>query len=382
MKNHPSESFRSLSPAVWRASTVVFDTLEDFIRRKDRQPDGYSYGITGTPTARALEHAIARLEGGQHCVVTPSGQSALCTAVMAFIRGGDHLLISAACYGALKTYASKWLASFGVDVEFYPPNIGAEIASYIKPNTRMICIEAPGTVTMEMADVPAMVEVAKKNSVLTMMDNTWASPLAFRPLEVGVDFSIEAATKFFGGHSDVLLGSISTNDFSFFETLRETQSIMGQQASPEDCFLVLRGLETLSVRFAAQSQSALRVAQWLQQHELVDAVLFPALETDPGYAIWKKDFKNNGCLFSIVLSPAPADAYSAFFASLKKFSIGASWGGVHSLAAFYPAAMQRDRLFPLTDQPIIRLSIGLEDVDGLIDDLNIALNEFGQKKEG
>jgi len=359
-----------------RASTVVFDSLADFARRKERQPDGYSYGITGTPTARELEGRIAELEGGAHCVVTPSGQSALMTTVMGFVRGGDHLLVSAACYGALKTFAQKWLAHFNVDVEIYPPAIGADIEKYVKPNTRMICIESPGTVTMETPDIPAIVAVAKQRGILTMMDNTWASPLAFKPLEHGIDFSVEAATKFFGGHSDLLAGSISMNDAGHYATLRETQSILGQQTSPDDCFLVMRGLETLKLRFAAQSASTLRIAEELERHAQVSQVLFPALPSDPGYAIWKRDFNGSGCLFSMILEPAPEAAFTAFFDALKCFAIGASWGGVHSLAAYYPAPLQADRAFSLTDQPIIRLSIGLEDPDLLLLDLFNGLNAF------
>lgn len=372
-KEDSNQPFSSLSPGVFRASTVVFDSLEDFVNRKQRQPDGYSYGITGTPTARRLERDIARLEGGEYCIVTPSGQSALCTAVMGFVRGGDHLLISAACYGALQTFAHTWLSSFGVEVETYAPDIGAEISALIKPNTRMICLEAPGTVTMEMPDIPAIVAVAKSNSVMTLMDNTWASPLAFKPIEAGVDLSVEAATKFFGGHSDVLLGAITMSNYGHYETLRETQSIMGQQASPEDCFLVLRGLETLRMRYEAQSRSALDLAGWLKQQPDVQDVLFPPLEGDAGHAIWKRDFEPGGCLFSVILRTGPQHAHSAFFAALRHFSIGASWGGVHSLAAFYPQEAQQSRRFPRTDQSIIRLSIGLEPTQTLQDDLNNAL---------
>lgn len=372
-KEDSNQPFSSLSPGVFRASTVVFDSLEDFVNRKQRQPAGYSYGITGTPTARRLERDIAQLEGGKYCIVTPSGQSALCTAVMGFVRGGDHLLISAASYGALQTFARTWLSSFGVEVEIYAPDIGAGISALIKPNTRMICLEAPGTVTMEMPDIPAIVAAAKSHSVMTMMDNTWASPLAFKPIEAGVDLSVEAATKFFGGHSDVLLGAITMRDHGYYETLRETQSIMGQQASPEDCFLVLRGLETLRVRYAAQSQSALELAGWLKQQPVVQDVLFPPLESDAGHAIWKRDFGPGGCLFSIILKTKPQSAYSAFFAALRHFAIGASWGGVHSLAAFYPAVAQQSRQFSRTDQPIIRLSIGLEPAQTLQEDLANAL---------
>jgi len=371
------EPFSSLSPSVMRASTVVFDSLEDFVKRKKRQPDGFSYGVTGTPTARLLEQRIAELEGGKHCVIAPSGAAALMTTVMGFVRGGDHLVVSAACYGSLKTFAEKWLARMNIEVELYQPAIGAEIASLLKSNTRMICMESPGTVTMEMQDVPGIVSAAKKHGVLTMMDNTWASPLGFRPLEHGVDFSIEAATKFFGGHSDVLMGSISMNNFEHYEVLRETQSILGQQVSPDDCFLVLRGLETLTLRVEAQSASTIKVARYMAEHPLVDLVLYPPLESDPGHALWKRDFKTNGCLFSVVLKPGPEQAFHGFFDSLRHFVIGASWGGVHSLAAYYPAALQANRPFPATDQPVVRLSIGLEDTDLLIADLDQALTAYG-----
>ena len=370
------QPFDSLSPPVLRGSTVVFDSFDDFVKRKRRQPDGYSYGITGTPTARLLESRIAELEGGRHCVITPSGQAALMTAVMGFVRGGDHLLISAASYGALKTFGQKWLAHMGVDVELYRPDIADDIQAMIRPNTRMICLEAPGTVTMEMPDIPAIAAIARKRGVLTMMDNTWASPLGFKPLEHGVDFSVEAATKLFSGHSDLLMGSIAMNDHGHYEVLRETQSILGQQVSPDDCFLVLRGLETLQVRLNAQSASALEIARWLALQPQVDRLLFPALESDAGHAIWKRDFQGNGCLFSVILAPAPEAAFHGFFDAFKHFCIGASWGGVHSLAAYYPAEQQSQRIFPVTAQPIVRLSIGLEDKNALIGDLDAALKGY------
>ncbi|WYX08688.1 cystathionine beta-lyase [Achromobacter xylosoxidans] len=374
--NQTNRDFASLSPAVQRASTVVFDSLDAFVNRKHRQPDGFSYGVTGTPTARLLEDHIAALEGGRHCVITPSGAAALMTVVMGFVRGGDHLLLSAACYGALKTFGEKWLAHMGVDVELYDPSIGAGIEALIRPATRMICIEAPGTVTMEMADVPAIAAAARRHGVLTMMDNTWASPLGFQPLAHGVDFSVEAATKFFGGHSDVLMGSISMNDADHYAVLRETQSILGQQVSPDDCFLVLRGLETLALRLRAQSDATLRVAEWLQSQPQVERLLYPPLPSDPGHGLWRRDFRTNGCLFSMVLAPAPEAAFNGFFDSLRHFAIGASWGGVHSLAAYYPAGLQAGRAFPATDRPIVRLSIGLEEVDTLKDDLRGALAAY------
>ena len=372
-------AYASLSPAVWRGSTVVFDSLDDFAERKHRQPDGYSYGVTGTPTARLLEDRIAALENGKHCVVTPSGAAALMTTVLAYVRAGDHVLLSAAGYSSLVTLADKWLAGLGVEVEYYAPT-GADIERLIRPNTRMICLESPGSLTMEMCDVPAIAAIARRHGVLTMMDNTWASPLGFRPLDHGVDFSVEAATKFFSGHSDVLMGSITTNDAGHYAVLRDAQSTFGQQVSPDDCFLVLRGLETLALRLQAQGESTLQIASWLAQHQSVERVWYPPLASDPGHALWQRDFRSKGCLFSLQLVAAGPDAgaetYRAFFGALKQFSIGASWGGVHSLVAFYPAELQRGRQFPATDQPLIRLSIGLEDGELLQADLQAALSAY------
>lgn len=372
----PQQPFKSLSPGVFRASTIVFDSYEDFVGRKSRQPDGYSYGVTGTPTNRELEGRIAALEGAAHCVVTPSGQAALVASVLPFVRAGDHVLISDAAYGGLKAFAHEWLMRLSVEVGVYPADVGAEIASYVKPNTRMICLESPGTITMEMPDVPAVVAVARQHGILTMMDNTWASPLAFKPIEHGVDLSVEAATKFFGGHSDLLMGSISTSSTPLYEQLREAQATIGLAVSADDCFLALRGLETFRLRFDVQSASTMKVVTWLQAHPMVADMLFAPLESHPGHAIWKRDFRGSGCLFSFVLKPGPEAALSAFFNALKVFSIGASWGGTHSLIAFYPASLQKGRKFATTDQPVIRISVGLEDPAQLIADLDVGLAQY------
>lgn len=376
----PGRAFASLSPAVWRGSTVVFDSIDDFAARKHRQPDGFSYGINGTPTARLLEDRIAALENGKHCVLAPSGAAALMTVVMAYVRAGDHLLLSAACYGSLVTLADKWLVKLGVDVEYYSPQADADLENLIRPNTRMICLESPGSLTMEMSDVTAITAAARRHGVLTMMDNTWASPLGFRPLDHGVDFSVEAATKFFSGHSDVLMGSIATNDADHYTILREAQSTLGQQVSPDDCFLVLRGLETFPLRLRTQGEATYRIASWLQNQPQVERVWYPPLAGDPGHTLWQRDYQSKGCLFSLQLAPASDAAFHAFFNALTRFSIGASWGGVHSLAAFYPADLQRNRRFSATDQPLIRLAIGLEDVDLLQADLVAALAAFDAQR--
>lgn len=371
-----AQSFKSLSPGVFRASTIVFDSYEDFVARKFRQPDGFSYGVTGTPTHRELEARIAALEGARHCVVLPSGQAALVASALPFVKAGDHVLMSDASYGGLKAFAHDWLGHLGVEMDVYPADTGKQIEQYMQPNTSMIFIESPGTISMEIPDAKAIVAAARKRSVRTMMDNTWASPLAFRPLAYGIDMSVEAVTKFFGGHSDLLMGAISTNDFAIYEQLREAQATLGLAVSADDCFLALRGLETFELRFDQQSRNTLRVARWLERHPMVDQVLFAPLESHPGHTLWKRDFCGSGCLFSFVLKPAPDQALAAFFNSLEVFSIGASWGGTRSLIAFYPATLQLARKFPPTDQPIIRLSIGLEDVERLISDLEYGLAEY------
>ncbi|WP_416269264.1 PLP-dependent aspartate aminotransferase family protein (plasmid) [Burkholderia cepacia] len=376
---HP---FNSLSPATYRASTIVFDKIEDFVTRKSRQPDGYSYGTTGTPTHRHLEARIAKLSSADHCVLAPSGQAALVAAVLTFARAGDHVLLSEAAYGGLKSFASEWMHRLGIVVESYPADASAaDIEPLIRPSTTMICLESPGSITMEMADVPAIAVVAKARGILTMMDNTWASPLAYKPLLHGVDLVVEAASKFFSGHSDLLMGSTCTNSFHLYEQLREAQATMGLAVGSDDCFLALRGLETYELRYREQSQNALQVARWLEAHPAVDQVLFPPLESDPGHAIWKRDFKGCGCLLSFVLKPASQKAFAALFESLNVFSIGASWGGTHSLIAFYPAELQRARRKSPTDGPVLRISVGLEPLDKLIEDLGVALSVFQFAKE-
>lgn len=377
---HPGRAFASLSPPVWRGSTVVFDSIRDFSARGARSPDGFSYGITGTPTARLLEDRIAALENGKYCVIAPSGAAALMMVVMSYVRAGDHLLLSAASYSSLAALADKWLASLGVEVEYYPPRSGAEVEARIRPNTRLLCLESPGSITMEMSDVPAIAAVARRHGVLTMIDNTWASPLGFRPLDHGIDFSVEAATKFFSGHSDVMMGSVAMQRADHYAVLRDTQGTLGLQVSPEDCFLVLRGLETLDLRVRAQGESTYYIASWLESHPAVERVWYPPLASDPGHDWWRRDYTTKGCLFSLQLAPAPQEAFDAFFDALQHFSIGASWGGVHSLVAFYPADIQRTRRFSATDRPLIRVAVGLEDPELLQSDLRAALTAFAARR--
>jgi len=371
-----NDVFASLVPPVWRASTVVFKSLDDFVNRRERLPDGFSYGTTGTPTQRALEGRIAELDEARHCVVLPSGQTAICSILLAFLKSGDHLLMTDAAYGLAKTFALERLAPLGVEVELYEPRIGAAIDQRFRPNTRLLWLESPGTVTMEVEDVPGIAAAASARGVLTAIDNTWASPLGFSPLDHGVDLCVHACTKYMGGHSDVLMGSVSTNDDSLYRSVRGLQSLMGLAVSAEDCFLVSRGLDTLEVRVERQAASALTIARRLAEHGLVRQVLFPALHGAPDHRMWARDFKRSGCLMSLQLVDAPYDAYRALFREMKLFSIGASWGGVRSIAAFYSAEEVQKRTYSDVRGPVVRLSIGLEDPQALLDELLLALSTF------
>ncbi|SIO72365.1 cystathionine beta-lyase [Burkholderia sp. GAS332] len=369
----PESPFQSLTVPITRASTIVFDSLDDFVNRWARQPDGFSYGVTGTVTTRALEREIAKLENAAHCVVLPSGQAALTAAAMALLRSGDHILVTDGSYGPFKDFCVRWLAQMAIGVDFYPAGFRGAISDYVKPNTRLIHIEAPASLTMEIPDIAAIVKTARDRGIRTMMDNTWASAVAYRPLEHGIDLSIEAASKLFGGHSDLLMGSVSTNDIELHKKLRDVQNAVGLAVSPDDAALVLRGLHTLELRYKAQAKSTLKIAEWLDAQPRVERVHYPALRSDQSFELWQRDFTSGGCVLSFSADGSDVSDYRSFFSKLKHFAIGASWGGVHSLAAFYPSEIHASRTFRTTDSPLVRLSIGLEDVDTLLAELEAAL---------
>ncbi len=368
-----SQAFRSLSPAVWRASTVLFDSIADFTTRKERLFDGYTYGVTGTPTTRALEERVATLEGAKYCVAAPSGQAALCLVALALLSAGDHVLIADSAYGPLRTFARDYLQRFGVHYQTFDPTAGADISALFTPRTRLVFMESPGSISMEMQDIPAIVQAARAAKVRTVLDNSWASPLGFRAVPAGVDIVVEAASKLLSGHSDLLLGTIATDDRGLYEAFRTTQSVVGQAVSAEDCFLALRGIETLELRYARQCASALAVASALATHGAVKEVLFPPRPGDHGHARWAASFSGGGCVLSFVPALPTEEAVHRFFDALKTFQIGASWGGVHSLAAYYPEAEQARRSHCRVQAGIVRLSVGVEDPLQLIADLEQAL---------
>jgi cystathionine beta-lyase len=353
---------------VFRTSTVLYPDLESYEAPRDDDYQKIGYGRNGTPTTRALEEAVARLEGGYHAVALPSGLAAILASLCTFVKNGDHLLVVDTAYGPARNFCNARLQPNGVDVEYYDPRIGAGIARLVRPNTRAIYCESPGSLTFEMQDIPAIAEAAHARGIPVLADNTWGTPYFFRSFERGVDVSIHSATKYIVGHADAIMGIIVTNE-QYWRTVRRTVADYGYSVSPDDCYLALRGLRTLGVRLKHQMQSALRVAGWLRARPEVKRVLYPALEGDPGQAIWKRDFSGAAALFSFVMAVEDGRQTAAFVNALELFGIGSSWGGYESLVSVAHAEKIRTATKWNPGGATIRLHIGLEDPDDLIADL-------------
>jgi cysteine-S-conjugate beta-lyase len=366
--------FSALTEGVHRASTVTFDGLDAFSNRRERFLDGYTYGLAGTPTHYALAARLAALEGAAHVALAPSGLAAIHLVNQSLLSHGDHVLVADSVYGPTRSNAREVLARCGVDVEFYDPLVGGGIASLLRPETRLVWCESPGSLTLEVQDVPAIVAACRARGVRVALDNTWASPLGFRAIAHGVDLSVQALTKHVAGHGDLLLGSIATNDPSLYGCLRQTANLTGANVSPDDCALAMRGMATLPVRLQAQSRSALAVARWLRAHPLVDWLAFPPLPGDAGHALWARDFDACGALMSLTLRSADWDSVRRFADALRIFRIGASFGGVHSRVAAYREIGERTVARAPRPRNLIRLSIGLEHQDDLVADLSTALD--------
>jgi cystathionine beta-lyase len=311
---------------------------------------------------------VAELEGGHHAVAVPSGLAAIVAALCAYVKTGDHLLVVDSAYGPARNFCNARLKPGGVEVEYYDPHIGGGIAKLIRPNTRAVFCESPGSLTFEMQDIPAIARAAHKKNVAVLADTTWGTPYFFRSFEHGVDVSIHAATKYICGHSDVMMGLIVTNE-KHWRTVRKCVADYAWSASPDDCYLALRGMRTLGVRLEHQMKSAIRVATWLQSRPEVADVLYPALEKHPGHAIWKRDFSGAGALFSFVLRPEASPHAAALIDALELFGIGSSWGGYESLAILAHAERYRSVTKWAPGGETVRLHIGLEDPDDLIADL-------------
>ena len=353
---------------VFRTSTVVFPDLASYEARGGDDYKKMRYGLYGTPTTFAFEEAVAKMEGGYAAVALPSGLSAITATLCALLKTGDHLLVTDSAYVPTRVFCNNRLRAFGVETEYYDPLIGAGIERLMRPNTKAVFCETPGSLTFEMQDIPAIAAVAHARGIAVLADNTWGTPYYFRSFERGVDVSIQAATKYISGHSDVMMGLIVTNE-RYWLPVRKAVAEYGYGVSPEDCYLALRGFRTIGVRMKQQMQSALKIARWLQKRSDVKRVIYPALEDDPGHQVWKRDFEGAASLFSFVLIPVSDKAVESFINALQLFGIGSSWGGFESLVQVAHIAHYRTATKWDPGGPTVRLHIGLEDPDDLIADL-------------
>ncbi|WP_194435289.1 cystathionine beta-lyase [Vibrio fluminensis] len=368
-----------VNPPVQRASTVVFNTVAEKKHATiNRTNKTLFYGRRGTHTHFALQDAMVEIEGGAGCALYPCGTAAISNAILAFVESGDHILMVDTCYEPTRDFCEKIMKKMGVETTYFSPTIGEEIADLIQPNTKVLFLESPGSVTMEVQDVPTLSRIAHQHDIIVMLDNTWAAGVNFSPFDHGVDISIQAATKYIVGHSDVMLGTAVASE-KYWDQLREQSYLMGQCVSADDAYLGLRGIRTLDVRLRQHAESSLKVAQWLQTRPEVDHVRHPALETCPGHEFFKRDFTGGNGLFSFVLKTTNPTATTALLDGMKHFSMGYSWGGFESLIlANEPKSFNylRSVANPNFDGTLIRIHIGLEDVDDLIADLEAGLARY------
>ena len=368
------QDYQSLATPVYRGSTVVFNDQNAVTDDWRQAENGYSYGLYGTPTSLELAARIAGIEGAKETFIVPGGQAAIALIYLSYCQAGSHALVPVSAYGPNKAMAEGLMRGLNVDVEPYDPLVGADIDALIRPNTSLIWCESPGSVTMEVQDVPAIVNAAHERGVAVALDNTYAAGVMFDAFAHGVDVSMQALTKYVGGHSDLLLGTVSARDKAAYDKLGPIYQQLGLAVSPDDCSLALRGLQTLAVRLDVLEQSTLEVAHWLAAHPLVSRVLHPAIASCPGHDIWARDFTGSTSVFSFVFDDhIRAEQVIDFINNLEIFRIGMSWGGVHSLAVVYPDLNRPNQDFA---GRIVRLNIGLETVDDLISDLEQAFGNM------
>jgi cysteine-S-conjugate beta-lyase len=371
----PFSYYGFVNPPVYHASTVLYPSAEDFVAHRAR----YQYGRRGTPTTEALESALQELEGASCAGVSllPSGLAAISAALLSVVKAGDHILVSDTVYGPTRMFCDRTLSRFNVAVTYYDPLLGASIAGLMRQNTSAVFTEAPGSLSFEMQDVPAIAAAAHTKGATVLMDNTWATPLYFRALEAGVDLVVHAGTKYFGGHADVSIGSVAANK-NTVAGLKNFVGTNGLCVGPDDVYLALRGVRTLAVRLDRHYRSGLSVARWLEQRPEILRLLYPALPGDPGHGIWKRDFTGACGLFSVVFKPVPQRAVFAFLDALTLFGIGASWGGFESLAIPFDCTNLRTATRWEPGGPTVRLHVGLEAVEDLIADLERGFGALAQ----
>jgi cystathionine beta-lyase len=368
----------TVSAPVHRSSTILFPTLQSYIEANRGEAfypaqiglpgQDYSYATTGTPSHFELQKALGELDGG-HCLLTPSGLSAITLSLLAFLKTGDHVLLADSVYGPTRRFCDSMLKNLGIEAEYYPPLIGADIAKFLRAETKVVFTESPGSLTFEVQDIPAIVAAAHANSSIVIMDNSWATPIYFQPLKFGVDIAIQAGTKYIGGHSDVLLGVISTND-SHVQRLVNAQRNLGVCVSPDECFLASRGLRSLAVRLNQHQKSAMTIAKWLEARPEVEKVFYPALPSHPQHDLWKRDFSGASGLFSFSLRKNyPLEKIAKMLEPMRYFGIGSSWGGFESLLIPVVPNLTRSATNWNEAGNTLRLYAGLENVDDLIADL-------------
>ncbi len=366
----PSLHAGAVNTPVYRVSTVLFPDLQTM--RTEAQP--YTYGRRGQPTTRALEGALCSLEGGARTVLTPSGLSACTLAILTACSAGDHILVTDSVYGPTRVFCQRLGKRYGISTTYFDPCIGAAIAEQFRPETKAVFLESPGSFTFEVQDVPAIAAIAHQRGAAVILDNTWATPLYFDAIGHGVDLSVQAVTKYIGGHADVLMGAITANA-AHKDRLVETHGTLGHCSSGDEAYLALRGLRTLAVRLKRHQESATEIAAWLKTRPEVARVIYPVLHDDPGHALWRRDFTGACGLFSIVLKPCPDAAIAAMVDGLEHFGLGYSWGGFESLVV--PGQIHRT-FPPALEGPMLRLHIGLEDVEDLKTDLASGLERLRQ----
>jgi len=357
----------SVNPPIVRASTLLFDKADDLYNGGHR-----IYGRHGSPVHDALSETFCALENGAGATLTPSGLSANTLSILANIKAGDHILVTDSSYGPIRNFCDTQLTKFSIEVEYYPPSIGANIAKLIRSNTTCILLESPGSLSMEIQDLPAIVKVAKSRKIITIVDNTWSAGLVYAPLDLGADISVHAATKYFGGHSDVLFGAVISRTKKQARKVEKAAIALGNSTSPDDAYQVLRGFRTLVTRCAQQEKTALALAKWFAKHDKIKRVIHPALNSHPNHDLWKRDFTGSACLFSIVLKPCSKQDVLKLLDDLKLFAKGFSFGGFESLVIHCDPQLTRS-YDPKFGGPLIRIACGLEDIEDMKADWSQAL---------
>ncbi|MEA2759330.1 MAG: cysteine-S-conjugate beta-lyase [Methylobacteriaceae bacterium] len=361
----PFENFGFVNTPIYRGSTVLSPDVDTLYARKAR----FIYGTKGTPTTEALENAWSEIAGAAGTVLTPSGLSAITVAILSVVKAGDHILVTDSVYRPTRNFCDTVLTRLGIETTYYDPLVGGSISALMRPNTRLVFVEAPGSQSFEMQDIPEIAEVAHRRAACVIMDNTWATPLFFPPHERGVDLAVEAGTKYLSGHSDLLLGMVSATA-DYWPRLRDTFDAFAMCAGAEDVFLGLRGLRTMELRLREAERQGLALAEWLASRPEVSRVLHPALPSDPGHAIWCRDFRGSSGLFSVILKPASREAVAAMLDHLELFGLGYSWGGYESLVIPFDCRPYRTATRWAPEGPALRFSVGLEDIEDLKGDLD------------